>query len=615
MRHTMSRRRFIQGAAVTGAAALAPTSALGQGRRTRRAADLVVHNGNVLTMTRRFEMAEAVAIRNGEVIATGPMKRLRPLVDRKTETINAKGGTVLPGINDSHLHLNGFGLSMPPYSFNVDTATIEELVTVVRDAVAQAQPNAWIRGHDWNDNRLPRAPTASDLDPVSPNNPVVLRDFSGHATAVNSVVMRLAGITRDTQPPPGGVIEKDANGEPTGVFRETAAGLVRAVVPPFTREEVSRSIDDGIAILHAQGITSITEPGISLDTLDIYASKRREGRLPVRITALLMAGSSSDSMRKVLESYRPIRGLDPLYLRVAGVKIFADGIPTAAKTAWLHEPYVDGTNGRLVIPGATEAESVAMLHDMIRQAHRAGMQIGTHATGDATIDAVVAGYLKAMRAGKRRDPRHYIIHGDLTPRATLRKMARNGIGVNMNATIKYLLGRTLDPVLGPERTDYQWPYRAALDRGVKVSSASDAPVTFPSWLQGVMAAMRREGRFGGVAGEAERITLPEALHTYTSTPAWQDRAERAKGRLAPGHVGDLVVLDEDLRRVDSKDYVAVPINATVLAGEVVYDRRRSTSKASAVAARARGHDDHGLRCYEGGVCCCVLTDRIRAGQI
>jgi predicted amidohydrolase YtcJ len=302
---------------------------------------------------------------------------------------------------------------------------------------------------------------------------------------------------------------------------------------------------------------------------------------------------------------------------VAGVKIFGDGIPTAAKTAWLHEPYLDGTNGWLVIAGDSEAEAVAMLHDMIRQAHRAGMQIGTHATGDATIDAVVAGYLKAMRGGGRqRDPRHYVIHGDLTPPGTLRTMARNGIGVNMNATIKYLLGRTLDAVLGPERTDYQWPYRTALDAGVKVSSASDAPVTFPSWLQGVMAAIRREGLFGGVAGEAERITLREALHTYTSTPAWQDRAECDKGQIVRGQVGDLVVLDADLRRVDSKDYVNVPINATVLGGRLVHDREGTGSSARDAGGWARRrHDDHGIRCYEGGSCCCTLTERIRSGQI
>jgi predicted amidohydrolase YtcJ len=149
-----------------------------------------------------------------------------------------------------------------------------------------------------------------------------------------------------------------------------------------------------------------------------------------------------------------------------------------------------------------------------------------------------------------------------------------------------------------------------------VSSSSDAPVTFPSWLQGVMAAMRREGKFGGVAGEAERITFGEALHTYTSTPAWQDRAECDKGQVAPGYVGDLVVLDADLRDVDSKDYVSVPIDATVFAGEVVYDRKATATAAHAraIPARVGGHDDHGVRCYQGGACCCVLTERLLSGQ-
>jgi predicted amidohydrolase YtcJ len=360
----------VNGAAVAGATAVMPAGALAHAhaRRGRRAADLVVHNGSVLTMNRRFDVADAVAIRDGRVIATGDMRRLRGLVDRKTRTLDADGATVLPGINDSYLHLNGFGVSFPPYSFSVDTATIEELVAVVRDAVAQSQPNAWIRGRDWNDNRLPRAPTAKDLDPVSPNNPVALTDFSFHAIAVNSVVMRMAGITRDTQPPPGGVIEKDAAGEPTGVFRETAQGLVRSVIPPFSAQEISTSVDAGIKILHGLGITSVTEPGISLELLDMYASKQRDGKLPMRITALLSGGNSSDTMRTMLDAYRPIAGLDPLNLPVAGMKIFGDGIPTAAKTASLHEPYLDGSNGRLVIAGATEAEAVAMLSEMIDQA-------------------------------------------------------------------------------------------------------------------------------------------------------------------------------------------------------------------------------------------------------
>jgi predicted amidohydrolase YtcJ len=234
---------------------------------------------------------------------------------------------------------------------------------------------------------------------------------------------------------------------------------------------------------------------------------------------------------------------------------------------------------------------------LIAIAHRAGFQVGTHATGDATIDTVVAGYLKAMGRG---DPRHYVIHGDLTPERTLRTMAARGIGVNMNATIKYLLGRTLDPVLGPARTDYQWPYRTALDLGVRVSSASDAPVTFPTWLQGVQSAVLREGRFGGVAGAAERITVREALATYTRTPAWQDHAERWKGTLEVGKVADICVVGGDVLGIDPHELVDLPINTTVLGGAVVFRREAAAPALKAAAA----YHARGIACLANGDCCC-----------
>jgi predicted amidohydrolase YtcJ len=479
----------------------------------------------------------------------------------------------------------------------------------VAGAVAAApSADTWIRGQGWNDNRLPRPPRRTDLDPVSGDHPVILTDFSFHAVAVNSVALRLAGITRDTVPPPGGVIEKDADGEPTGVLRETAQGLVRAVVPAYTLDEVARSIDTGVGLLHAQGVTSVTDPGINLATLGIYADKARGAALGVRVTALLTGGTAPQHLRDILSAYRPLRRVDPRVLRVAGVKLFADGIPTAARTAWLHEPYLDGSNGSLVVDGATVEAQVANLHEMIRIAVRAGFQVGTHATGDATIDAVVAGYLKAMgRDWRRADLRHYVIHADLAPRATLRTMARHDIGANMNATIKYLLGRTLDPVLGPARTDYQWPYRTALDVGVRVTSASDAPVTFPNWLQGVMAAALREGMFGGVAGEAERITVREALATYTRTSAWQDHAGGWKGTLAPGMVADVCVVGGDVLGVDPHELINLPVTTTMVGGRVVYERSGTTRVTAAAAS-----PEHGRACLAAGKCCCRLAEEIRA---
>jgi hypothetical protein len=603
MGHEIVRRTVLRGAAA--AAGIAATGVLpGPAAHASAAggADLVIRNGRVLVLDRWFRVAEALAVRGGRVLAVGRDREVCGLIGRHTRVLDAGGGTVLPGINDSHVHLNALGLNLPPFTYNVDTATIEELVVAVRTAVEAAPaPDSWIRGQGWNDNRLPRPPRRTDLDPVTGDHPVILTDFSGHAVAVNSVALGLAGITRDTVPPTGGVIEKDAAGEPTGVLRETAAGLVRRLVPPFTRDEVAQSIDTGIGILHAQGITSVTEPGIDLGTLAIYAEKARAGTLGVRLTALLRGGSAPQHLRDVLAAYQPLRDVDPRVLRVAGIKLFADGIPTAAKTAWLHEPYLDGTNGSLVLDGATVAEQVANLHELIRIADRAGFQVGTHATGDATIDAVVAGYLKAKGRGRR----HYVIHADLTPPATLRTMARHDIGANMNATIKYLLGRTLDPVLGPERTDYQWPYRTALDLGVRVSSASDAPVTVPSWLQGVMAAVLREGMFGGIAGEAERITVPEALISYTRTPAWQDHAGAWKGTLAEGMVADVCVVGGDVLAVDPHELIDLPVNTTVVGGQVVFERTESGPVAATFPER-------GLACLHDGKCCCRLAEEVRS---
>jgi predicted amidohydrolase YtcJ len=221
--------------------------------------------------------------------------------------------------------------------------------------------------------------------------------------------------------------------------------------------------------------------------------------------------------------------------------------------------------------------------------------------------------LEAAMGPGRSNLRHYVIHGDLTSRATLRAMARHDIGVNMNGTIKYLLGRTLDPVLGPERTDYQWPYRSALDLGVHVSSSSDAPVTFPSWLQGVMAMRLREGMFGGVAGAAERISVPEALATYTRTPAWQDHAEAWKGTLQDGHVADLCIVDGDVLGVDPHQLIELTVSTTLVGGKVVYDASTSAARratAAAATSSLKGHRQ--ASCLDDGLCCCGLVDKLRA---
>ncbi|GIE98523.1 amidohydrolase [Paractinoplanes rishiriensis] len=608
----MINNRISRRGVLTAAAAGLATTGIPGAAHARGTADTVVLNGKVLTMDRRFRRAQALAVRNGRIVAVGTNREISRLAGRGTTVVDAAGGTVLPGINDSHVHFAAYGTAVPPLSWPVDGATIAEVQQLIARAVAHfddaGQPDAWVRGGGWNDNRIGAAPNRHDIDAVSGNHPVLLGDFSGHAVAVNSAVLRLAGVTRDTVPPPGGVIEKDAAGEPTGVFRESAAALVAGVVPPWSRADLSAGMDAAVAGMHALGITSVTDPGIDLAQLSLYEEKFRAGELPLRFTIMMRGGRTLAELDQVLAELRAPRIVDPAWLRVSQIKLIADGIPTAAQTAWLHEPYVDGSNG---VP-LTE---IPVLHRLIKKAAAHGFQVGTHATGDAAIDAVVAGYLAAKgRAGLR----HYVIHADLTPVRTLRTMARNDIGANMNATIKYLLGRTLDPYLGPARVDYQWPYRTALDLGVRVSSASDAPVTPPAWLQGVSGAVLREGQFdgGAVAGKAERITLREALESYTSTPAWQDRAETWKGTLTEGRVADVCIVDGDLLTTDPHDLPGLRVSTTLVNGKVVYDSGASSSRAArTTAAGVQAFSrDQAVSCLQRGECCCRLSEKLLAGS-
>lgn len=628
----MSRRGALKrGAGVAAAAGLAsigtvsPTSARGTAAAGRRGADTVVMNGKVLTMDRRGSRAQAVAIKSGRIVAVGSNREISRLAGRGTQVVDAGGGTVLPGINDGHLHFSGFGFEASNfgfqgpriYSYNVQKDTVAEIAAVIAQAAAEAPaPDSWIRGSGWDGTRLgPSLPTRDVLDPVSGNHPVYLYDIAHHAMAANSKALQLAGITRDTVPPSGGIIEKDADGEPTGILREGASVLISAVVPPYTDAENSEAMDFAASVLHSLGITSLTDPGVGLPTIDLYRRKIKDGALKLRFNLMLAGGISTDSTKAILDGFRPRRDDDPKWLRIKEIKVFGDGVPTDAETSWLHEPFIDGRNGRLNMPGDTDEERVAMLHAMIELAAIRGFQVGTHATGDATIDAVVAGYI----ASKTNHLRHYVIHGDLTSPSTLRKMARNDIPISFNPTIKRVYGRFFDTTLGPERVDYQWPFRSALDAGVKASSASDAAVVTPDWLIGVAGAVTRLGFDGQPGGIKQAITIPEALRSYTSTPAYQDHAENWKGQLVPGHVGDVAILDGDVLEAKSaEDITGLDVVGTVIGGQVVYDATTSTAPAlRRGATKVAVYKHQAERAHAAGFeCCCQASERrLRGGAV
>ena len=541
-------------------------------------ADLILYDGDVHLVDRGFRRVEAIAIGGGRVLGTGTTAEIRRLGGPGTESVNLRGRTLLPGSNDSHLHALWWGFSQPP--FNVDVSypavkSIADIVEAVRKAAAARQPGEWIQGRGWDQPYFAekRAPTRQDLDQASPNNLVVLTEFSGHAVWANSKALAAAGITRETVPPPAGVIVKDAAGEPTGVFFEGAAGLVRRVIPPYSAAERLQGFETATALMASNGITSFTEPGIDGQVVALYAEMAAAGRLKARLTALLAGGRSTANLRAALGAFQAPTGADPRWVRVAGVKLHADGIPTGNKTAWLHEPYEGGGNGVLVSGEGSDEQRVTEMEAMVRLAHDAGWQIGTHATGDRAIDTIIDAYDKALAATPDRNRRHYLIHADMVLPATLRRMAALGIGANFNSTIKYLIADGQMAAIGPTRAPYEWPYRTAIDAGVQVATGSDAPVTDGNWRQGISTCVVRKGKqTGSVSGPAERISLNHAIWSHTAAGAWQDHADTWKGTLETGQAADLCVLDGGITRVDPDHIGSLKVDLTVVDGKVVYQR-------------------------------------------
>ncbi|GAA3833549.1 amidohydrolase [Streptomyces phyllanthi] len=558
---------------------------------------LILTGGQVLTVDGAFSVAEGVAVRGRDIVATGSDAEMRALAGPGTRIVGLAGRTVLPGINDSHLHGAAYGMTKPPFALDVGhpaVRSIAGIASAVSGAVGAARPGEWIVGLGWDPGYLAecvadpgRFPHRRDLDAVAPDHPVCLTDFSSHMVWANSAALRQCGIDADSVPPPGGVMDIDDTGEPTGILREAAQRLVQSALPSPTVAQRRRAIRNVIGELHSRGVTSYTEPGLgpggtgtlfgglSTDNWTAYAELAAAGELDARVSVLLLPapmGGSADDLRKGLAELSRPESADPRVLRAIGVKIFADGVPPN-RTAWMKEPYAEGGHGALCVHGDTPALQVDELYEMVRVAHEAGFQLGVHVTGDRAIDTVVDAFAAAHAAAPRPDARHYVIHGDFIGADSLGRLAANGWGVNMNPAIKWTISDLMDAVVGPERSAYQWPVRSAIDAGVTVCASSDAPITEPDWRQGVASMLLRESKASGrPSGPEQCVPLADALRAYTSNPALQDFAESWKGTIEPGKVADLCVLDRPLLDLDPHDIPEAEVDLTVFDGRVVFER-------------------------------------------
>lgn len=566
---------------------------------TTEAADLVLRGGAVYTVDGAFSVGEAIAVGGGRVLVVGTSSEVERFVGAGTRVVELAGRAVIPGIDDSHLHAAAWGIGSPPYSLDLSypaVASIADMAEAVRAAAAETPAGTWITGQGWDVGYLRECtdgersmPDRRDLDAVSPRHPVCLTDFSGHMILVNSAALAAVGLDRRTQAPAGGVIDRDAEGEATGILREGAQNLIQSAIPRPSCEVRKRAIADAVRRLNSLGITAFTEPGLGPggegvlggalggDAIRAYEELYASGELTARVSALLLPiamGESADALEdRVREQLAGLAEVDPQRFAVIGVKLFADGVPPN-ETAYMYEPYGPSQgHGALCVHGASEPLQEAELRRAVDAVHRLGLQAGVHVTGDHAIDITVGAFVEASKRTPRDDARHYVIHGDFISDERLAQLGERGYGVNMNPGIKAQITDLMDAIVGEELSARQWPTRSAAEAGATLCASSDAPVTPPDWLAGIAGMMtRRSKATGRVSGPEQRVDFETALRAYTSNAARQSFAERWRGSLEPGKVADLVVLDEDLGSVDPERLTELSVDLTVFDGRVVYER-------------------------------------------
>jgi predicted amidohydrolase YtcJ len=537
-------------------------------------ADGLIDNANGYTFDGKGQLVRF----NGLLIDDrGKVARLLDRDDKRPEKLDfrldARGRTVVPGLIDAHAHVMALGEAALSLDLS-GTASLTEMQAALRKYAADRPTPPWIRGRGWNQERwgLGRFPTAADIDAVTPGRPVVLDRVDGHALLANSAAIAAAGITAATKDPPGGRIERDAKGRPTGVFVDAAQKLIMEAVPPVLPRDRDAAFAKAQEILLGYGITAAADMGTSDDDWQVMRRAGDTGRLRVRIisyaggipTLLAIAGTG------------PTPWLYDGRLRMIGVKLYADGA-LGSRGAWLKAPYADA-------PGQKGLQFLddAKLRNLMSRAAMDGFQTAVHAIGDAanaqTLDAI-----DELAATYKGDRRWRIEHAQIVDPADLPRFAKNGIIASMQPVHQTSDRLMAEARLGPNRLGGAYAWKAMLDNKVPLAFGSDTPVESPNPFPALAAAVSRQDAAGQPAGgwqPQQAVSLPEAFRAFTTTAAYAGFAEDRIGSLAPGHMADFLILDRDVFTAGIADLRAARPLETWIGGKRAWTAAAGSSAGS-----------------------------------
>jgi predicted amidohydrolase YtcJ len=526
-------------------------------------ADIVIQGGPVWTgLSTGRGRPGALAIAGDKILAVGDSADIARYVGPKTQVLQANGGLIMPGFADGHTHFVDGGFQLASVNLR-DATTPQEFVRRLKEYVAHLKPGEWILGGDWDHTLWRGAPLPRHdwIDSVTPNNPVFISRLDGHMALANAAAMRAAKVTGATRAPVGGEIPRDARGEPTGIFKDNAEGLIDAAIPAPSAEQEDSAVARALAHAASLGVTATGNMSASWANLAAYKRMERAGRMTVRVFLYLPI----DQWHAVADSVRNGAGDD--WVRIGGVKGYMDG-SAGSRTAFFFEPFADSA-GYYGLMRQPESD----MRTWVGAADSAGLQIAVHAIGDRANAIILAIYDSVTHAHGARDRRFRVEHAQHLRPQEIPLFGARRVVPSMQPYHAIDDGRWVEQRIGPVRIKTTYAFRTLLDTEAPLAFGSDWTVAPLDPMLGVYAAVTRrtldDKNPGGWVPE-QKITVGEALRAYTYGNAWATFNEQKWGTLAVGRFADVVVLDRDPFAVQPESLGTIKPRITIAGGKVVY---------------------------------------------
>jgi predicted amidohydrolase YtcJ len=524
-------------------------------------ADILLRGAVIYTMDPGRPRAANVAIADGRIIACG-FDSLNDLKGPQSRVVDLHGSAVVPGFVDAHVHFGSYALARQQVDLDL-APTLEDGLTRLSAATEQLEPGTWLRGRGWDRHRWGRLPTASDLDAAVRGRPAALASHDGHSLWLSTAALHAVGIDRDTQPPPGGVIERDDRGEPTGVLFENAQDLVRQRMPEFTDDEVRDAIRGALPTAAAAGLTGIHNLEDSRSRR-AFQSLEASGELTLRVYHGVARRELPHAAERGLRT-----GAGSDWLRIGPLKLFSDGA-LGSQTAYMRQPYAGHNDGYRGVPTMQPKE----LREAMRLAADAELDLAVHAIGDAAVRSVLDAYERTLATHPPLAQRMLRIeHAQLVHPNDLPRFARLGVVASMQPIHATADWRAADAHWGA-RSRHGYAWRSLLDAGAGLAFGTDAPVERIEPLASLYAATTRLDPNGEPAGgwyPQQRLSLEEAVRAYTTGSAAAERASARRGSLSPGKDADLVVLSPDPFPLPAGALLSTRVELTMVGGCITFE--------------------------------------------